>query len=68
LEEMESRGLQSDMVTVTSLFIALHRCGRQDRARQLMKRNGDSSVVPNIIRWSADMEVVTKERQEEGLD
>ncbi|XP_057860829.2 pentatricopeptide repeat-containing protein At4g01570 isoform X1 [Cryptomeria japonica] len=68
LEEMESRGLASDMVTITSLLIALHRSGRQDWARQLMKRIGDSSVVPNIIRWSADMEAVTKDRQEEGLD
>ena len=65
LEEMESRGMVLDMVTIMSLLIALHKSGKQDWAHQLMKRIGDSTVIPNIVRLDAEMEEVTKARKEE---
>ncbi|XP_068650769.1 pentatricopeptide repeat-containing protein At4g01570 [Aristolochia californica] len=68
INEMEERGFTVDLVTITSLLVALHRHGRWDWAEQVMKHVRDSSLVPNVLRWRAEMEGLMGVPQDKGKD
>ncbi|KAF8407390.1 hypothetical protein HHK36_006521 [Tetracentron sinense] len=67
-EEMEGRGFVVDLVTVTSLLIGLHRQGRWDWAERIMKHVRDGTLVPNVLRWRADMEASMRNPQNRKRD
>lgn len=60
VEEMEDRGFVVDLVTVTSLLIGMYKQGRWDWSDRLMKHIRNGNLVPNVLRWKADMEVSMK--------
>ncbi|KAK9273916.1 hypothetical protein L1049_018728 [Liquidambar formosana] len=68
VEEMEARGFVVDLVTVTSLLIGLHKQGRWDWTERLMKHIRDGDLVPNVIKWKADMEASMKNPQSRRKD
>ncbi|XP_058105136.1 pentatricopeptide repeat-containing protein At4g01570 [Magnolia sinica] len=68
VEEMEVRGFVVDLVTITSLLVRLHREGRWDWAERLMKHVRDSSLVPNVLRWKADMDASMRDPQDRRKD
>ncbi|OMO82341.1 hypothetical protein COLO4_23076 [Corchorus olitorius] len=59
-EEMEVRGFVVDLVTITSLLIGFHKQGRWDWTERLMKHIRDSNIVPNVLRWKANMEATMR--------
>ncbi|KAG9455392.1 hypothetical protein H6P81_008296 [Aristolochia fimbriata] len=68
INEMEERGFVVDLVTVTSLLVALHRHGGWEWAEQVMKHVRESSLVPNVLRWRAEMEGMMGAPQDKGKD
>lgn len=68
VEEMEGRGFVVDLVTVTSLLIGLHKHGRWDWTERLMKHIRDGNLVPNVLKWKADMEASLKNPQSKRKD
>ncbi|XP_072973812.1 pentatricopeptide repeat-containing protein At4g01570 [Typha angustifolia] len=68
VKEMEERGLVVDLVTITALLIGLHKSGRQDLLEQLIKHVRDSSLLPNVLRWKANMEAAMRGPQDKGKD
>nr|CAD1832586.1 unnamed protein product [Ananas comosus var. bracteatus] len=66
--EMEERGLAIDLVTITSLLVGLHRSGRWELAEQLMKYVRDSSVLPSVLSWKANMEAAMRGPHDRGKD
>ncbi|KAH0745326.1 hypothetical protein KY285_006983 [Solanum tuberosum] len=68
VEEMEARGFTVDLVTITSLLIAIYRGGHWDYTERLMKHIRDSNLVPIIIRWKDSMEATMKAPQSREKD
>ncbi|CAN4126680.1 unnamed protein product [Withania somnifera] len=68
VEEMEARGFSVDLVTVTSLLIAIYREGHWDYTERLMKHIRDSNLVPIIIRWKDSMEATMRAPQSREKD
>ncbi|KAG9134934.1 hypothetical protein Leryth_001176 [Lithospermum erythrorhizon] len=68
VEEMESRGFVVDLVTITSLLIALYRLGRWDWTERLMKHIRDGNLVVNVIKWKENMEASLKSPQSKKKD
>ncbi|XP_020111364.1 pentatricopeptide repeat-containing protein At4g01570 [Ananas comosus] len=66
--EMEERGLAVDLVTITSLLVGLHRSGRWELAEQLMKYVRDSSLLPSVLSWKANMEAAMRGPHDRGKD
>ncbi|KAK6239614.1 hypothetical protein QUC31_005083 [Theobroma cacao] len=60
VEEMEARGFIVDLVTITSLLIGFHKQGRWDWTERLMKHIRDGNLVPNVLKWKANMEASMK--------
>ncbi|XP_022757661.1 pentatricopeptide repeat-containing protein At4g01570 [Durio zibethinus] len=60
VEEMEARGFVVDLVTVTSLLIGFHRQGRWDWTERLMKHIRNGNLLPNVLKWKANMEALMK--------
>ncbi|XVF33052.1 hypothetical protein REPUB_Repub17cG0135100 [Reevesia pubescens] len=60
VEEMEARGFVVDLVTITSLLIGFHKQGRWDWTERLMKHIRDGNLVPNVLKWKANMEALMK--------
>ncbi|KAL9360187.1 hypothetical protein Peur_048310 [Populus x canadensis] len=60
VEEMEGRGFVVDLITITSLLIAFHKQGRWDCTERLMKHIRDANLLPNVLKWRADMEASLK--------
>ncbi|KAH7519377.1 hypothetical protein FEM48_Zijuj08G0029600 [Ziziphus jujuba var. spinosa] len=68
VEEMEDRGFVVDLVTVTSLLIGMYKQGRWDWSDRLMKHIRNGNLVPNVLRWKADMEASMKSSQTKRED
>ncbi|KAH6757514.1 Tetratricopeptide repeat superfamily protein [Perilla frutescens var. hirtella] len=68
VEEMEGRGFVVDLVTVTSLVIALYRRGRWDRIERLMRHVRDGNLVPSILKWKSAMEASMSSPQSRKRD
>ncbi|CAK7348595.1 unnamed protein product [Dovyalis caffra] len=68
VEEMEERGFVVDLITITSLLIAFHKQGRWDFTERLMKLVRDGNLVPNVLKWKADMEASLKDPQSRRED
>ncbi|TXG63147.1 hypothetical protein EZV62_010141 [Acer yangbiense] len=62
VEEMEGRGYVVDLVTITSLLIGFHNHGRWDWTERLMKHVRDVNLVPNVLKWKAEIEVSMKRK------
>ncbi|GLT34256.1 hypothetical protein SLA2020_087800 [Shorea laevis] len=60
VEEMEARGFVVDLITITSLLIGFHKQGKWDWAERLMKHIRDSSLVPHILKWKANLDASMK--------
>ncbi|KAJ6334772.1 hypothetical protein OIU76_007830 [Salix suchowensis] len=60
VEEVEERGFVVDLITITSLLIAFHKQGRWDCTERLMKHIRDVNLLPNVLKWRADMEASLK--------
>ncbi|KAL3604308.1 hypothetical protein D5086_005167 [Populus alba] len=60
VEEMEERGFVVDLITITSLLIAFHKQGRWDCTERLMKHIRDVNLLPNVLKWRADMDASLK--------
>ncbi|KAK2649901.1 hypothetical protein Ddye_017390 [Dipteronia dyeriana] len=60
VEELEGRGYVVGLVTITSLLIGFHKHGRWDWTERLMKHIRDVNLVPNVLKWKAEMEVSMK--------
>ncbi|KAJ4727981.1 putative Pentatricopeptide repeat-containing protein [Melia azedarach] len=68
VEEMEGRGFVVDLVTITSLLIGFHKHGRWDYTERLMKHIRDGNLVPDVLRWKADVEASMKSRKSKRKD
>ncbi|XP_051152924.1 pentatricopeptide repeat-containing protein At4g01570 [Andrographis paniculata] len=68
LEEMEARGFVVDLVTVTSVLIALYRQGQWDATDRLMKHVRFGNLVPNILKWKSAMEILLRNPQSRKRD
>ncbi|XP_027185209.1 pentatricopeptide repeat-containing protein At4g01570 [Coffea eugenioides] len=68
VEEMEARGFVVDLVTITSLLIALYRNGMWDSTERLMKYIRDGNFVSNVLKWKATMEASLKVPQSKKKD
>lgn len=68
VEEMEARGFVVDLVTITSLLIALYRNGMWDLTERLMKYIRDGNLVSNVLKWKATMEASLKVPQSKKKD
>ncbi|KAK8630866.1 hypothetical protein V6N13_079637 [Hibiscus sabdariffa] len=60
VEEMEARGFLVDLVTITSLLVEFYKQGRWDWTKRLMKHIRDGHLVPNVLKWKANMETLMK--------
>ncbi|EPS65453.1 hypothetical protein M569_09325, partial [Genlisea aurea] len=56
VEEMESRGFVVDLVTVTSLLMALYRAGHSDFTEKLMKHVRNGNLIPSVFKWKSALE------------
>ncbi|CAL9039949.1 pentatricopeptide repeat-containing protein At4g01570 [Musa acuminata AAA Group] len=68
VKETEERGLAVDLVTITSVLIGLHKSGRWDSSEQLLKYVRDTAMLPNVLRWKANMDSLMKAPQDKGKD
>ncbi|KAL6504024.1 hypothetical protein OROGR_025947 [Orobanche gracilis] len=69
VEEMEARGFIVDLVTVTSLLMALYRRGQWDLTERLMKKHiRDGNLVLSILKWKSAMESSMKGPQSKSRD
>ncbi|XP_075485485.1 LOW QUALITY PROTEIN: pentatricopeptide repeat-containing protein At4g01570 [Primulina tabacum] len=68
VEEMAARGFVIDLVTVTSLLIALYKQGRWDWTERLMKHVRDGNLVPALLSWKSSMEGLLKGPQSKTRD
>ncbi|KAE8660550.1 Pentatricopeptide repeat-containing protein [Hibiscus syriacus] len=60
VEEMEARGFLVDLVTITSLLVGFYKQGRWDWTERLMKHIHGGHLVPNVLKWKANMETLMK--------
>ncbi|TYJ26809.1 hypothetical protein E1A91_A07G146800v1 [Gossypium mustelinum] len=60
VEEMEDRGFLVDLVTITSLLVGFYKQGRWDWTERLMKHIRGGNLVPNVLKWKANMEALMK--------
>lgn len=67
-EEMEARGFVVDLITITSLLIALYRHGMWDSTERLMKHIRDGNLVSNVLKWKATMEASIRVPQSKKKD
>ncbi|KAG7013843.1 Pentatricopeptide repeat-containing protein, partial [Cucurbita argyrosperma subsp. argyrosperma] len=68
VEEMEARGFVIDLVTVTSLLIAMHKQGQWEGLERLMKHIREGDLVPNVLKWKANMEDSVKYQKNKRKD
>ncbi|XP_047942449.1 pentatricopeptide repeat-containing protein At4g01570-like [Salvia hispanica] len=68
VEEMEGRGFKVDLVTITSLVIALYRRGQWDSIERLLRHIRDGNLVPSLIKWKSAMEVSMSSPQSKKRD
>lgn len=68
VEEMESRGFVVDLVTITSLLIAFHKHSRWGWAERILKHIRDSNLLPNVLRWKANMDASLTAPQDRRKD
>ncbi|XP_016497762.1 pentatricopeptide repeat-containing protein At4g01570-like [Nicotiana tabacum] len=68
VEEMEARGFTVDLVTITSLLIAIYREGHWDYTERLVKHVRENNLVPIILRWKDSMEATMKAPQSREKD
>ncbi|KAI3470383.1 hypothetical protein Pfo_027046 [Paulownia fortunei] len=68
VEEMEARGFVVDLVTITSLLIALYRRGQWDWTERLMKHIRDGNLVPSLLKWKSAMEGSMRSPQSKKRD
>lgn len=68
VEEMVARGFVIDLVTVTSLLIALYKQGRWDWTERLMKHVRDGNLVPALLSWKSSMEGLLRGPQSKTRD
>ncbi|KAL2539731.1 Pentatricopeptide repeat-containing protein [Abeliophyllum distichum] len=68
VEEMGARGFEVDLVTVTSLLIAIYREGQWDGVERLMKHIRDGNLVPAILKWKTNMETSLKNPENKKRD
>ncbi|GMI73684.1 hypothetical protein like AT4G01570 [Hibiscus trionum] len=60
VEEMEDRGFLVDLVTITSLLVGFYKQGRWDWMERLMKHIRGGHLVPSVLKWKANMEMLMK--------
>ncbi|GMH13902.1 hypothetical protein Nepgr_015743 [Nepenthes gracilis] len=60
VEEMEARGFVVDLVTITGLFIELYKRGQWGSVERLMKHIRDVNLLPNVLKWKANMEATMR--------
>ncbi|KAK8495427.1 hypothetical protein V6N12_044401 [Hibiscus sabdariffa] len=68
VEEMEARGFLVDLVTITSLLVEFYKQGRWDWTERLMKHIRDGHLVPNVLKWKANMETLMKKTPKNRKD
>ncbi|XWS46333.1 hypothetical protein CRYUN_Cryun14cG0056400 [Craigia yunnanensis] len=55
---MAARSFIVDFTTITSLLIGFHKQGRWDWTERLMKHIHDGNLVPNVLKWKANVEAL----------
>nr|AYM00521.1 pentatricopeptide repeat protein [Salvia miltiorrhiza] len=68
VEEMEGRGFIVDLVTITSLVVALYRRGQWDSIERLLRHIRDGNLVPSLIKWKSAMEASMSSPQSKKRD
>ncbi|KAK9145920.1 hypothetical protein Sjap_005823 [Stephania japonica] len=76
VEEMEARGFVVDLVTLTSLFVSLHKQGRWDWSEKwskkwfekIMKHIRDGSLLLNVLQWQEKTEALMRGPQDKKKD
>ncbi|XP_038875095.1 pentatricopeptide repeat-containing protein At4g01570-like [Benincasa hispida] len=68
VDEMEARGFVVDLITVTSLLIAMHKQRQWEGLERLMKHIREGNLVPNVLKWKANMEDSIKYQQNKRKD
>ncbi|CAH9072982.1 unnamed protein product [Cuscuta epithymum] len=68
MNEMGGRGFTIDLVTITSLLIAIYREGHWDWIDRLLKHIKDRNLVPIVLTWKASMEAMLEARQSKEKD
>lgn len=68
VEEMEGRGFVVDLVTITSLVIALYRRGQWDWIERLLRHIRDGNLVPSVMKWKSAMEASMSSPQNRKRD
>ncbi|KAE8662429.1 Pentatricopeptide repeat-containing protein [Hibiscus syriacus] len=67
-EEMEARGFLVDLVTITSLLVGFYKQGWWDWTERLMKHIHGGYLVPNVLKWKANMETKLKNPPKNSKD
>ncbi|XP_065859979.1 pentatricopeptide repeat-containing protein At4g01570 [Euphorbia lathyris] len=68
VEEMEERGFVVDLVTISTLLIEFHKQGRWDWTEKLLRHVRDGNLVPNVLKWQADLKSLLKHPQSRKKD
>lgn len=68
MEEMEARAFPVDLVTITSFLVAAYKQGRWDLTDKLMKYIRDGNLMPNVLKWKANMDALMKNPQSREKD
>lgn len=68
VEEMEGRGFVVDLVTITSLMIALYKRGQWDWIEKLLRHIREGNLVPSLIKWKSAMEAAVTSPQSKKRD
>lgn len=68
MTEMEERGFMVDLVTITSVLLALHKSGKWSSADRLMKHVRDTTLLPNVLRWKTNLRALLQRPQDKGKD
>ena len=57
---MEAKSFIADLTIIASYLIGFHEQGRWDWTERLMKHIHDGNLVPNVLKWKANMEALMK--------
>ncbi|KAL9249901.1 Pentatricopeptide repeat-containing protein [Drosera capensis] len=60
VEDMESRGLVVDLVTITAMVMELYKQGLWDSIDRLLKHVGEANLLPDVLKWKANVEALLK--------
>ncbi|XP_076925589.1 pentatricopeptide repeat-containing protein At4g01570-like [Bidens hawaiensis] len=66
--EMESRGFVVDLVTITHLLKAVNVESRTDLTERILKHIKNSNLVPSVLEWKANMEMIMKDPKNRKKD